>query len=189
MVKIGVVHLETCSPSSLDEVGVFSEGFWMTLHEESHKGHPLFLPLVGCSSGVMSKPAIFPSCGLGIIASWSDKQCQHLVLVEGDSILDPVCGEAVDGSSLPTTGCGVVASMVASGTLPVRSCKGYISTPWALRGQTCKAVPQASTNAWQMHPSSAITSHSNLSILSSWDCSKVWAWVAQWASTSLTVTS
>ena len=46
MVKVGMVHLEICSPSSLDEVRVFSEGFPMTLLEEPNKGPPLFLPLV-----------------------------------------------------------------------------------------------------------------------------------------------
>ena len=47
MDEVWVVHLEICLPSSLDEVGVFSEGFPMTLLEEPHKGPPLFPPLVG----------------------------------------------------------------------------------------------------------------------------------------------
>ena len=47
MVIVGVVHLEICSSSSLDEVGVFFEGFPMVLLEKSHKEPPLFLPLAG----------------------------------------------------------------------------------------------------------------------------------------------
>ena len=47
MVEVGAVHLEMCSPSSLDEVRIFSEGLTMTLLEELHKGPPLFLPLAG----------------------------------------------------------------------------------------------------------------------------------------------
>ena len=56
--------------------------------------------------------------------------------------------EAVDISFLPATACSWVVAgipkMVASGTLPVRSCKGYISAPWVLGGQACKATAEAS---------------------------------------------
>ena len=44
--------------------------------------------------------------------------------------------------------------MVASGMLPVRNQRGYISSPWASRGQTHKAALQASMNAWQPWSSS-----------------------------------
>ena len=46
MVKVRAMHLEICLPSSLDEVGVFSEGFLMALLEEPCKEPPLFLPLL-----------------------------------------------------------------------------------------------------------------------------------------------
>ena len=114
----------------------------------------------------------------------------HLVLVGFASVLETVGGEAVNGSSPPTVaGCGVVASMAASDILPVRSSRGYISTPWALRGQGCKAVLQALTNAWWPCPSSASASHSSLSTLSLWDCSRLYTWVMWWISASLITTS
>ena len=59
--------------------------------------------------------------------------------------------EAVDVSSLPATACGWVVAgipkMVASGTLLVRSCKGYISVPWVSGRQAHKAIAEASTKA------------------------------------------
>ena len=39
---------------------------------------------------------------------------------------------------------GVVAKRAARDMFPVSNCKGYMSTPWALGGQPCKATPQAS---------------------------------------------
>ena len=176
MVIVRAVHSEICLPSSSDEVGVFSEGFPMALLEKPHRGLPSFhlwwgcssgVPSFhlwwGCSSGVTASPVASSYSGLSIIASWSDDQHHHLVLVGGAGVLDTVSGEVIDGSSLPTVAsCRVVVSMAASGTLPVRSCKGYISTPRALRGQAWKAVPQASTNAWWSCPSSASASCSQL---------------------------
>ena len=143
----------------------------------------------GCSWGVMSSPTASSSSGLSMVASLSDEQHCHLALVSGDGISDTVGGEAVDIGSLPAVAsCKVVASipkMTASSTLPVRSCKGYISTPQALGGQAHKTAPLASTNAQQSHPSSTITSCSNSSMLFLWDCSRVQAWIAWWASPSL----
>ena len=83
----------------------------------------------GCSSGETSRLATSSFSGLEAVASWLDDWCHHLVLVGGANILDIVGGEAVNGSSPPTVAsCGVVASMAASGTLPVRSSSRYIST-------------------------------------------------------------
>ena len=76
-----------------------------------------------------SKLAASSSSGLSINASWSDEWFHHLALVGDAGVLNIVGGEAVDGGSLPAgASCGVVASMVVSGTMPVRSCKEYIST-------------------------------------------------------------
>ena len=47
VVIVEAVLFEICTPSSLDKVGVFSEGFSMVLLEEPCKGPPLFPPLVG----------------------------------------------------------------------------------------------------------------------------------------------
>ena len=84
--------------------------------------------------------------------------------------------EAADIGSLPATACSwVVASipdMVARGTLPVRSSKGYISVPWVLGGQGCKATAEVSTKAQQSHPS-AIALCSSVTILSLWVCWKI----------------
>ena len=129
---------------------------------------------------------------LEAVASWSDKgwHC-HLVLVGGVGMsLNLWVGRLLTAVSLPTVAsCGVVASMVASGTLPVRSSQGYISALWALVGQAHKAALQASTNVWQSYPSSTSALHSSLSTLSlSWDCSKLWVWVEQWVSASLIAT-
>ena len=78
----------------------------------------------------MSNPVASSSSGLSVVASWLDEQHCHLLLVGSAGILDTVSGDAVDdGSLLTVASCRVVASMAASGTLPVRSCKGYISTP------------------------------------------------------------
>ena len=70
---------------------------------------------------------------LSVVASQMDEWCCCLILVGGAGASDTVGEEAVDVSSLPAvSSCRMVASipkMVASGTLPVRSCKGYISTP------------------------------------------------------------
>ena len=46
-VIVGAVCFEIHLPSSLDEVGVFPEGFPMVLLEDPCKEPPLFLPLVG----------------------------------------------------------------------------------------------------------------------------------------------
>ena len=51
VVKVGEVHLEIHSPSSLDKVGLFSQGFLMALLEEPHKVPLLFLPLAGMLFG------------------------------------------------------------------------------------------------------------------------------------------
>ena len=51
VVKVGVMHLKIYSPNSLDEVGVFSEGFPMALLEEPCKGPPIFLPFTGMLFG------------------------------------------------------------------------------------------------------------------------------------------
>ena len=73
--------------------------------------------------------------------------CTH----RGTDISNTLGMEAVDIGSLPATACSWVVAgipkMVASGTLPVRSCKGYISVPWVLGGQACKATVKASTKA------------------------------------------
>ena len=139
-----------------------------------------------CFSGETSRLAASSSSGLEAVASWSDSSCHHLVPVGGAGILDILGGESVNGGSLPAVaGCGVVASMLASGTLPVKSSNRYISTPWALRGQAHKAAPEAATNAWQFYPSCTSTSHSSLGTLSLWDCSKLWAWVEWQVSASL----
>ena len=93
--------------------------------------------------------------------------------------------EAAGIGSLPTTTCSwVVANiprMAASGTLPVRSCRGYISAPWVSGGQATKA----STKAWQSCPSSAFTLHSSISIFSLWVCCRTQALVAWQTSASL----
>ena len=98
--------------------------------------------------------------GLSMVASWSDEWHHCLLPVGGAGISDTVGREAVDVCSLPNVAsCRVVAGnpkMAASGTLLVRSCKGYISTPQALGRKTYKTAPQASKNTWQSHPSSAI---------------------------------
>ena len=94
--------------------------------------------------GVTSGPTASSSYVLGMVASQLDEQHCCLVPVT-------VGGKAVDVSSLLTVaGCRVVAGipkMVASSTLPVRSCNGYISTPQVLGGQAHKTAPQASMNA------------------------------------------
>ena len=78
----------------------------------------------------MSRLAASSSSGLEAVASWLVDWCHHLVPVGDAGILDVVSGEAVNGSSLPTVASsGVVASMAASGTLPVRNSRGYISIP------------------------------------------------------------
>ena len=78
----------------------------------------------------MSRLATSSSSGLEAVASWLDDWCCHLVPVWGVGILDTVGWEAVNGGSLPTVaGCGVVASMAASGIWPVRSRRGYFFTP------------------------------------------------------------
>ena len=111
---------------------------WLPLWSLTRVIPSLFL-WQGHSSGVMSSPKVSSSSDLGVVASQSDEQHCHLFLVGGAGISDTVGGEAVDISSLPTVdSCKVEADipkMVASGTLPVRSCKGYISTPQALGGQ------------------------------------------------------
>ena len=60
--------------------------------------------------------------------------------------------EATSVSSLPGTACGWVAAGIlnrmASGTLLVKSCKGYIIAPWILGGQAHRATTEASTNVW-----------------------------------------
>ena len=143
----------------------------------------------GCSSEESSRLAASSSSGLEAVTSWSDDWHHHVVLVGGTSI-DTVGEVAVNSGSPPAVASsGVVASMAASGTLLVRSSREYISTPRASRGQTHKAVPQTSTNAWWSCPSCTSTFHSSLSTLSSWDCSKLWAWVASWVSASLIVIS
>ena len=159
--------------------------WWLSLRSFA-RGLLSFYLWWGCSSGETFRLATSSSSGLEAVASWLDNWSCCLVPVGGAGILDIVAGEAVNGGSLPVVAsCGVIAIMASSGTLPVRSTRGYISTPWASRGQACKAVPQASTNAWQSHPSCASASHSSLSTLSSWDCSKSWAWVAWQISASL----
>ena len=76
----------------------------------------------------MSRLATSSSSGVEAVASWSDDWHHHLVLVGDASVLD-VGGKAVNGGSPPTVASsGEVASIAASGTLPVRSSRGYIST-------------------------------------------------------------
>ena len=161
---------------------------WLSLRTLA-RDLPSFCLQQGHPSGVMSNPTASSSCGLSVAAPWSDKGCCHLVSVGGAGITDTVGGEAVDISSLPAVAsCRVVAGipkMAAIGMLPVRSCKGYISTPWASGGQAHRTAPQASRNAWWSHPSSAMASHSNSSVLSLWDFSKAQGWITWWASASL----
>ena len=84
----------------------------------------------GCSPWETSRPAASSSSALEVVASWSDEGCCHLLLDGGTSILETVDGEAATGGSLHTVvNQGVVASMVASGMLSVRSSMEYISAP------------------------------------------------------------
>ena len=80
-----------------------------------------------------------------MVASRLDEQHCCWVLVGGSGISDTVGGESVEVCSLPTVAnCRVVAGipkMETRGMLPVRSCKGYISTPWTLGRHVYKAVP------------------------------------------------
>ena len=129
VVVVWVVHFEIHLPSSLDEVEFFLKASqWFSLRSLT-RGLPSFHLQWVCSSRVTSKLATSSFIGLAIIASWPNDQHYHLVLVGGASILNPVGGEAVNSNSLPTAAsCGMLASMVASGTLSVRNCRGYIST-------------------------------------------------------------
>ena len=114
----------------------------------------------GGSLGVMPSCAVPSSSGVGIDAPWLDKKHCHFVPVGVAAFSDAPGIEAVDVSSLPATADGwmvvSIPKMEASGTLPVRSWKGYISNPWALGGQAHKAAPEASTKAHQSCPSSAV---------------------------------
>ena len=117
--------------------GSFPKASWRLSLRSLTRGLPSFCLQWGHPSGVMSNPTVSSFSGLGMVASQSDKWCCCLVLVGGADISGTVGGEAVDVSSLPTVASLVVASipkMVASSMLPVRSCMGYISTPWASGG-------------------------------------------------------
>ena len=114
---------------------------WLSLRRLT-RGFPSFCLWQGHSSGVMSNPA--GTSGLSMVASWLDEQHHHLIPVGGAGISDTEGGEAVDVSSLPAVAsCRVVAGIpkiAASGMLPVRSCKGYISTPQASGGQATRLL-------------------------------------------------
>ena len=83
----------------------------------------------GGSSGVLSSSSV--SSYLGIDTSWSHEQHCSFTPIRGAGISDTLGMEANGVSSLPAAACSwVVASipkMAARGTLPVRSCKRYIS--------------------------------------------------------------
>ena len=67
---------------------------------------------------------------------------------------------------------------------PISNSRGYISIPWASRGQTCSAVPQAVRKDWQSLSSSSMASLSRPSILSLSACCRVQAWFTQAVSAS-----
>ena len=130
MAVVSAMCLEVCPPHTLHKVGVLLEASQQLSLRGLARGLLSFCLWWGCSSGETSRPAASSSFALEAASSWSDDWHHHLVPVGGASILETVGGEAVNDSSLPAVaGCGVVASMVASGTLPVRSSRGYISTP------------------------------------------------------------
>ena len=81
IVIVRVVHFEICSCSSLDEVGVFSEGFPMAPLRSLVMDLPSSHLKWGCSLGVMSNLITSSFSDLGIITSWLDEWCHHLVLV------------------------------------------------------------------------------------------------------------
>ena len=127
----------------------------MGLLEEPHQRPPFFPPLVGPLFGSDVYPTAPSYSGLGMVASQLDEQHHHLALVGGAGISDTVGGEAVEVCSLSTVANSRVVAgipkMETSGTLLVRSCNGYMSTPQALGKQAHKAALKASTNAWQSH--------------------------------------
>ena len=107
---------------------------------------PSFCLWWGGSLWVSSSSAA-SSC-LGIDTPWLNEWCHHFASIRIADISNTLGMEAVNIGSLPSTACGWVAAsipkMVASGTLPVRGCKGYISVPPVLGTQAHKATVEAS---------------------------------------------
>ena len=145
---------------------------------------PSFCLLWGYSLGVSSNSTVCSSPCLR-----SDEQHQHFAPSHGAGVCDTLGMEAVGISSWPITACSwevaIIPRMVASSTLLVRSCREYTNALQVLGEQAHKAVPKASTKAWQSHPSSAFTSHSRVSTFSLWVCCRMQAAVAQCTSSSL----
>ena len=141
------------------------------------------------SLGVTSSSAVSSSSCLGIYTPWSDEWHCHFMPVRDAGISDTLGMEAADVSSLPATACGWVVANIpkvaASGTLSVRSCKGYISAPWVLGRQAHRDTPEASTKVQWSCPSSAFVSCSSARTLSLWVCCKTQAVVVWHISASL----
>ena len=184
-----VAHLAALTSSES-----FEKAFWQLSLRGCHRspippfwvGWPFGSDIQFCCGYFLIRHAVQFLCQLGVLASPNTLGI-----------------EAADAHSLPTTpNCKLIANipkMAASSTLPIRSCKGYINTPWALGRQAHRVTPEASAKAHQSHPSSAVTSCSSATMLSLCICCRTQAlfvchtstsWIAaEWhTSASLTAT-
>ena len=148
-------------------------------------GFPSFCFQWGCSLGISSMLAAFSSSCLRAGTPWSEEWCQHFL---------HACSAGVGGASTDPLSAMAhswmvadIPRMVAKGTIPVKICKGYRSSPWYLGRQAHTAVPKASSKAWWSHPSSTFASHSNASTLPLWAYWRAQAMLWQWSSASLMI--